>query len=139
MRAAAAALAAVAVISGGACGSPRITRADAKTFTAAALDDAGLSRVVVHDGVQACRVQGHTGWRTTAATSAGPVSLCVSLTQRRALSIRDPGLSAAQFRRLDRFRDDPTSARVLVPAAVAAGLLLTGSVISVTLAWKDRS
>lgn len=107
--------------------------AGARTFTDAALRDAGLTQVSVAEPTEPCEVDGADGIRTTAATEVGEVSLCVSENLGRALSVRDPGLSDAQFARLDAYRDGTPEDRARPLAIGSAVLLLAGVVIQLAL------
>ena len=111
---------------------------DARAFTADALADAGLPAVTVAPATTDCEVDGLDGVRTTAATGIGEVSLCVSLDQGRALSVRDPGMSDAQFRRLERYRGETPQDRAEPLAAASAGLLLAGVLIQLSLRLRPR-
>lgn len=125
-------VAALAVLLGG-CAPPRLDREGARAFTAEALHEAGLGRVVVAPSTASCRVDGAPGWRTEATTDVGVVSLCVSRDQGRALSVRDPGLSDAQFARLERFRTGTSTERALPLAAASSALLLLGVLLRLGL------
>lgn len=127
-----AAVIAVALLALGACGG-RGGPDDARSFTADALAAAGLRTVTVAPATADCEVDGLDGVRTTAATEVGEVSLCVSLDQGRALSVRDPGLSDAQFGRLERYRGETSQDRAEPLAAASAGLLLAGVLIQLSL------
>lgn len=116
----------------GACGAGG-DGGEARTFTADALADAGLTSVDVGAVTAACEVDGLDGVRTTAATEIGEVSLCVSADQGKALSVRDPGLTDAQFARLERYRGETPQDRARPPAIASAGLLLAGTVIQLLL------
>lgn len=117
----------------GGCGADGLDRAGARVFTAGALRDAGLREVEVAPATVPCEVDGAEGWRTTAVTEVGEVSLCVSRRLGRALSVRDPGMSDEQFARLDRYRDGTPEDRARPLAAGSAGLLLAGVVIQLAL------
>ncbi len=123
----------------GGCAAPRLDAAGARRFTSSALTDAGVGPVRVATHTEACRVEGATGIRTAAVTSVGDVSLCVSRTQGRALSVRDPGLSEAQFARLDRYRSSTAVDRARPFAAGAAVLLLAGVLIDLGLVRSSKS
>jgi uncharacterized protein YceK len=125
-------LLAVTVLLGG-CGSMRMDADGARSFTAGALRAAGLHGVDVAPAVVACDVDGAKGWRTRAVTEIGEVSLCVSRTDGRALSVRDPGLTDAQFRRLERYRGETSEDRARPLAAASASLLLVGVLIQLSL------
>lgn len=120
------------VLAGG-CASDGLDPAGARDFTAGALRDAGLRQVEVAEATTPCEVDGADGWRTTATTEVGEVSLCVSRGLGRVLSVRDPGLSDEQFARLDRYRDGTPEDRARPLAAGSAGLLLAGVVIQLAL------
>ena len=115
----------------GACGGG--AGGEARTFTADALADVGLTSVDVAAVTSPCDVDGLDGVRTVAATEIGEVSLCVSVDQGRALSVRDPGLTDVQFARLDRYRGETPQDRARPPAIASAGLLLVGTVIQLLL------
>lgn len=121
------------VLVAGGCGADGLDRAGAREFTAGALRDAGFREVDVQDATTSCEVDGAEGWRTSAATEVGEVSLCVSRRLGRALSVRDPGMSDEQFDRLDRYRDGTPEDRARPLAAGSAGLLLAGVVIQLAL------
>ena len=114
----------------GACGAGA---SEARTFTADALRHAGLSDVEVAGATATCEVDGAEGIRTTATTDIGEVSLCVSVDRGRALSVRDPGLTDAQFRRLEAYRGEDAEDRARPAATASAGLLLAGAVIQLLL------
>ena len=116
----------------GACASD-LDPTGARDFTADALRHAGLQDVAVAEVTTACEVEGLDGWRTTATTDAGEVSLCVSRDLGRALSVRDPGLTDAQFARLDAYRDGTPEDRARPLAAGSAGLLWAGVLIQLGL------
>jgi hypothetical protein len=122
-----------------------MTKADARAFSRRALGDLGLTAVRVAPQVDPCSVAGARGWRVVSVTSAGPVTLCVSRSGHRALAVRTQAadsLTSTQYDRLERFRSDPASERVLPLAALAAALLLVGAASSLGLALtanrKDR-
>ena len=115
----------------GGCGSG--DAANARSFTEDALRATGLTSVEVAAATQDCDVEGVDGIRTTAATDVGEVSLCVSVDRGRALSVRDPGLSDQQFRRLDRYRGETAQDRARPAAVASAGLLLVGVLILLLL------
>jgi hypothetical protein len=117
----------------GACGPVGLDRDGARAFTGDALRHAGLRRVDVRGTVTACDVDDAAGWRTTARTEVGDVSLCVSRSQGRALSVRDPGLSDAQFARLERYRSESSADRARPLATASAVLLLLGVLIQLSL------
>jgi hypothetical protein len=120
------------------CATPRLSREAARDFSGDALRSAGLSRVVVHPTTDACTVEGAAGWRTLADTSAGEVSMCVSRAQGRALSVRDPGMTDAQFARLEAYRSSTAADRARPLAATSSGLLLAGVVAKLALVLADR-
>ena len=122
----------VALLALGAC-STDLDPAGARAFTADALREAGLREVDVAEATADCEVDGAAGIRTTATTEVGEVSLCVSRTLGRALSVRDPGLSDEQFGRLDDYRDGTPQDRARPLAIGAAVLLLVGVVIQLAL------
>jgi len=122
----------VAALALGACAT-ELDPAGARSFTEAALRDAGLRRVEVAASTEACDVAGADGIRTTAATEVGEVSLCVSEDLGRALSVRDPGLSDRQFARLDAYRDGTPQDRARPLAIGSAVLLLVGTLIQLAL------
>ena len=115
----------------GACGNG--DGGEARAFTVEALRDAGLRTVDVAAVTAECEVDGLDGVRTVAATELGEVSLCVSVDQGRALSVRDPGLTDDQFARLERYRGETPQDRARPPAIASAGLLLAGTVIQLLL------
>lgn len=117
----------------GGCGSVRLDADGARSFTEDALVAAGVRGVDVSPVVVSCEVDGAVGWRTRAVTEIGEVSLCVSRTDGRALSVRDPGLTDAQFRRLERYRGETGDDRARPLAAASAGLLLAGVLIQLAL------
>jgi hypothetical protein len=123
----------VAVLGLGGCGRAQLDRQGAREFTADALAAAGLSSVEVAPTTAACEVEGADGWRTTAATEVGEVSLCVSRDQGRALSVRDPGMTDEQFERLDRYRGETPQDRARPLAIASAALLLAGTLIQLLL------
>lgn len=84
-----------------------------------------------------CSVEGAVGWRATADTELGEVSICVSRDQGRALSVRDPGMSDAQFARLERYRGETAADRARPLAAASAGLLLVGVLIQLLLQLRS--
>lgn len=143
MRAALAVAALVLVFSATACGRAGVTRGDARSFTEDALRHAGLDGVQVRSAVGTCTVEGHHGWRTRAATSAGPIELCVSRMELRALSLKDDGASGqplldeTEFARLDRYRGRVPTRR-FVPAVVGAAVLLGVVVAITTYAWREE-
>lgn len=120
-------VATVAVLALGAC-STDLDATGARAFTDAALRDAGLRQVEVAEATTPCEVDGAEGLRTTAATEVGEVSMCVSKDLGRALSVRDPGLSDAQFARLDDYRDGTPQDRAR-PLAIGSAVLLLGGVL----------
>ena len=122
----------------GACGDDGLDADGAREFTAGALRDAGFEEVAVGRATEPCAVEGQEGWRTTAATEVGEVSLCVSRRLGRALSVRDPGMSDEQFARLDRYRDGTPEDRARPLAAGSAGLLLAGVVIQLGLRLRPE-
>lgn len=122
----------VVVLVLGACSS-KLDPAGARSFTEAALRDAGLRRVEVAASTKPCEVDGAGGIRTMAATEVGEVSLCVSEDLGRALSVRDPGLSDRQFARLDAYRDGTPQDRARPLAIGSAVLLLVGTLIQLAL------
>ena len=122
----------VAVALGAAC-STDLDAAGARAFTADALRDAGLEQVEVAEATSECEVDGLEGIRTVASTEVGEVSVCVSRDLGRALSVRDPGLSDAQFERLDGYRDGTPQDRARPLAIGSAVLLLAGVVIQLAL------
>lgn len=117
----------------GGCGRAQLDRDGAREFTADALAAAGVSAVDVAAATTACEVTGAEGWRTTAATEVGEVSLCVSRDQGRALSVRDPGLTDEQFARLERYRGETPQDRARPLAVASAVLLLLGTLIQLLL------
>lgn len=123
----------VLLLGSGAFGRVRLDADGARSFTEAALVDAGVRRVDVSPVVVSCEVDGADGWRTRAVTEIGEVSLCVSRTDGRALSVRDPGLTDAQFRRLERYRGATGEDRARPLAAASAALLLAGVLIQLSL------
>lgn len=123
----------------GGCGDDGLDAAGARDFTAGALRDAGFEQVRVRPAAEPCEVEGHEGLRTSAATEAGEVSLCVSRRLGRALSVRDPGMSDEQFARLDRYRDGTPEDRARPLAAGSAGLLLAGVVIQLGLRLRPET
>ena len=128
----AAAPAAALLLALGACSSD-LDPAGARAFTDAALRDAGLTQVRVAEATTECEVDGAAGIRTTATTEVGEVSLCVSEDLGRALSVRDPGLSDAQFARLDAYREGTPQDRARPLAIGSAVLLLVGTLILLLL------
>jgi hypothetical protein len=137
VRAARAVVALVVPFLLGAC-SADLDAAGARSFTRAALEDAGLGGVAVGPSATPCEVDGARGWRTSASTDAGEVSLCVSRDQGRALSVRDPGLTDAQFARLESFRSGTPQDRARPLAAGSAALLLVGVLIRLVPEVADR-
>ena len=135
MRRAAAAVAVVLASSVGlgGCASPRLDRGGARSFTEDALRASGFDEVAVLETTDECAVEGAEGWRATAVTELGEVSLCVSRDQGRALSVRDPGMTDAQFARLERYRGETASDRAMPLAIASAALLLAGVVIELLL------
>ena len=127
-----AALVLLCLLALGAC-STELDPAGARSFTEAALREAGLREVDVAEATTECEVDGAAGIRTTAATEVGEVSLCVSENLGRALSVRDPGLSDEQFARLDDYRDGTPQDRARPLAIGSAALLLVGVVIQLAL------
>ncbi|HUP85728.1 MAG TPA: hypothetical protein VM143_08680 [Acidimicrobiales bacterium] len=121
----------------GSCAGPRLSRDGARSFTDDALRAAGLSGVVVRPTTTACTVEDVPGWRTLAETSAGEVSMCVSRDQGRALSVRDPGMTDAQFARLEAYRSGTATDRARPLAAASSGLLLVGVVAKLALVLAD--
>lgn len=134
----AAALVAVTLVFGS-CTSPQLDREGARSFVADSLRASGFREVSVLATTDECSVEGAEGWRATAVTEVGEVSLCVSRTQGRALSVRDPGMSDEQFRRLERYRGETASDRARPLAAASAALLLVGVLIQLLLRWRDRT
>ena len=128
-RAAAAVVALLTAVLLPSCGSGD----DARDFTTAALRDAGLRQVTVAPATADCEVEGADGVRTTAATEVGEVSLCVDEDGGRALSVRDPGLTDEQFRRLERYRGETAQDRARPLAIASAALLLAGTLIQLLL------
>ena len=124
-RAAAGVAVSVVVLLGGACAAPRLDADGARGFSVAALRASGLRGVspVAGATVSPCEVEGADGWRTVTATEVGEVSMCVSRSQGRALSVRDPGMTDAQFARLEAYRGDTASDRAR-PLAIGSGVLL---------------
>jgi hypothetical protein len=128
---------------GSGCGRPPVTKGDARGFTSAALRDAGLGHVKVRSGVSVCQVGRRSGWRTRADTAAGPVQLCVSRADLRALSVTDTGadgrplLDAAAFARLDRYRGR-VPARRFVPAITGATALLAVVGAITSYVWREE-
>ena len=129
-RSTAAAVGGAAILLLGACGAGA---SEARAFTGDALRVAGLADVEVDRTTRACEVAGTAGIRTTATTDIGEVSLCVSVDGGRALSVRDPGLTDEQFRRLEAYRGEDAEDRARPPALASAGLLLAGAVIQLLL------
>ena len=125
----------VAAAASGACGAGA---SEARAFTLDALRAAGLGGVEVADATGECRVDDSEGIRTTATTDIGEVSLCVSVDGGRALSVRDPGMTDEQFRRLERYRGETSEDRARPPAAASAVLLLAGVVIQLALRRPPR-
>lgn len=123
---------ALAVAAGAAC-STDLDAAGARAFTEHALRDAGLEQVEVAETTSECEVGGLDGIRTVATTEVGEVSVCVSRDLGRALSVRDPGLSEAQFARLDAYRDGTPQDRARPLAIGSAVLLLAGVAIQLAL------
>ncbi|MEA3078271.1 MAG: hypothetical protein QOF60_3179 [Actinomycetota bacterium] len=129
---------------GSGCGGrPPVAKADARGFTAAALRDAGLHDVKVRSGVSGCQVGRQAGWRTRADTAAGPVQLCVSRSELRALSVTDTGaggrplLDDGAFARLDRYRGR-VPARRFVPALTGAVALLAAVGAITSYVWREE-
>ena len=127
------ALALVTVVGGSSCGAPPLDRDGARAFTRDALVHAGLRGVTVAPTTSPCEVDGAPGWRTSATTDIGEVSLCISRDQGRALSVRDPGMTNAQFARLEGYREDPRAERALPLASASAVLLLVGVALRLSL------
>lgn len=123
------------VLSTGACASPQLDRDGARSFSVDALRASGLQDVetVADATVAACDVEGASGWRTVTATDVGEVSMCVSRSDGRALSVRDPGMSDAQFARLERYRGETAEDRALPLAIGSAVLLFVGVVLRLLL------
>jgi hypothetical protein len=121
------------VLAFGGCGRTALDADGARSFTADALRAAGVGGVDVAPAVTTCEVDGADGWRTRAVTDIGEISMCVSRSQGRALSVRDPGLTDAQFARLERYRGETSSDRARPLAAASAALLLVGVVIQLSL------
>ena len=138
MRPSRAAVLLVAVLALGACGPVRLDRDGARSFTVDALREAGLGSVQVAEKTTACEVDGADGWRTTVATDVGEVSLCVSRDSGRALSVRDPGMTDEQFRRLERYRGESREDRARPLATASAVLLLAGVLIQLVLRRPPR-
>lgn len=140
MRRAAAGVAASALLvtGGGACSAPQLDRDGARAFSVAALRASGLRDVeeVRAATVSPCEVEGADGWRTVTATEVGEVSMCVSRDQGRALSVRDPGMSDAQFARLEAYRGETAQDRAMPLAVGSAVLLLVGVAIQLLLRWR---
>ena len=143
MRRAAAVVAALFVAIGGvggACATPRLDEDGARSFAVDALRASGLREVEsVEDAtVEACSVEGAAGWRTVTATEAGEVSMCVSRDRGRALSVRDPGMSDAQFARLEAYRGETAEDRARPLAIASAVLLLVGVTLRLLLERRPR-
>lgn len=141
MRPAAAAVVAacaVALLGGSACAQPRLDREGARAFTADALQASGFREVSVLQTTDECSVEGADGWRATATTELGEVSVCVSRDHGRALSVRDPGMSDAQFARLERYRGETSADRAMPLAVGSAVLLLFGVLIQLLLRLRGR-
>lgn len=139
----AAAVAVVTVVfalGGGACASPKLDADGARGFSVEALRASGLGEVAtVEDATVApCTVEGAEGWRTVTATDAGEVSMCVSRDQGRALSVRDPGMTDAQFARLEAYRGETSADRAIPLATASAVLLLVGTVLGLILELRPR-
>jgi hypothetical protein len=123
----------LSVLGSGACAAPRLDRAGARAFTEDALRASGLGAVRVVGTTSACSVEGAAGWRTIASTDVGEVSMCVSRDQGRVLSVRDPGMSDAQFARLERYRSRTAADRAMPLAVGSAVLLLVGTSLTLLL------
>jgi hypothetical protein len=128
----------VALLAGGACAPPRLDRAGARAFTRDALRASGFREVSVLETTDECEVEGAEGWRATADTELGEVSICVSRSQGRALSVRDPGMSDAQFARLERYRGETAADRAMPLAIASSVLLLLGVLIQLLLHLRGR-
>ena len=116
-----------------ACAAPQLDREGARSFTRDALRASGFREVSVLPTTDDCSVEGAPGWRATADTELGEVSICVSRTQGRALSVRDPGMSDVQFARLERYRGETAADRAMPLAVGSAVLLLVGALIQLLL------
>lgn len=137
MRRVAAVVAAVAFFAfvSSSCATPRLDRDGARSFSVAALRSAGLRSVstVREATVERCTVEGAAGWRTVTDTSVGEVSMCVSRSQGRVLSVRDPGMTDAQFARLEAYRGETAEDRATPLAIGSAVLLLLGVTLRLLL------
>ena len=143
MRRAAAWVAATSMVvglGGGACATPQLDRDGARAFSVEALRASGLRGVepVADATVSSCTVEGAEGWRTVTATDAGEVSMCVSRDQGRALSVRDPGMTDAQFARLEDYRGETAEDRARPLAIASAVLLLLGVTLRLLLERRPR-
>lgn len=138
MRRPAAVVAALFLVVAGACATPQLDRDGARSFSVEALRASGLRdvRPIREATVSPCTVEGAEGWRTVTATDVGEVSMCVSREEGRALSVRDPGMTDAQFARLEAYRDDTAEDRARPLAIGSAVLLLLGVLLRLALVLR---
>ncbi|CAN5486768.1 hypothetical protein BH20ACT2_BH20ACT2_14960 [soil metagenome] len=144
----------IAVVGGWAAGPPARPLLDAeaaRTFTSAALADAGFDDVVVAPEVTADRyrpegiVRSRDVWRTTALVAGAEVRVVVDQAAGRAVELDDTGpagavLSDEQFRRLARFESPYDGRRdwfVEQGFASGAAVLIVG--VGSVLLDKNRS